>query len=79
MAAKPRVIELVEKFIVAEHRLGKTQLTITEELQQAARWWGDAELVPSVESTIEREAIAKLGGALIDKAVSRHVDEILNS
>lgn len=79
MAGKPRSIELIEKFIQAEHRLGKSQDAITEELQQAARWWASYELSPSIDSSIERAAIEKLGGAIIDRAVARHVNEILNS
>lgn len=76
---KPHVIELLETFVKAEHKLGKSRDELISQMSEAVNFWVDSELTPELDSGIERSAINRLGGAIIEKAVTRHVDEILNS
>jgi hypothetical protein len=76
--AKPRAIDLLEKFVQAEHRLGKSQDSIARDMTEAVNFFIDSEVSPDLNS-IERQALNKLGAPIVDKAVAKYVNEILSS
>jgi hypothetical protein len=73
---KPNLLELAEKGIQFEHRLGKSEEALIEEAQASARWWAEKYL--SGESSLLEKFASEKIAKLMDLAIAKYIKDVLS-